>query len=503
MINKKKLSQIIKKEKLNGKKIILCHGVFDLLHIGHIKHFEEASKVADIVVVSITHNKFVKKGNNRPVFDTSLRCEAIEALKFVNYVVVNDKATSIDMIKLLKPNFYFKGPDYKIKKNDPTGMIYEEEKAIKSVGGQLKISKAITFSSSNLINQFGNLYNKDQSNFLSKLRSDKDIANIQLLVSKLKNLKILCIGEAIIDEYVFCEALGKSGKEPVLVLRDIKSEKYSGGVLAIAKHLTDFSENITLVSMLGDKNNHKIFIEKDLNNKIKKRFIIKKNSPTILKKRFVDSVTNNKTLGVYSINDEPLDMINENKLISILEKEIPKHDIVIVSDFGHGFISPKIAKLISKKSSFLSLNAQINAANIGFHTIENYQNVDCLIINEGELRHHFKDRLSNIENLMVKVAEKLNSKKITVTRGSNGVVLYDVIKKSFFSCPAFASKVVDKVGSGDAMLSLLSVFLKMKYSNDLSLLISSFGAAQSVESIGNSKSINKTLLVKSLIHALK
>ena len=80
-------------------------------------------------------------------------------------------------------------------------------------------------------------------------------------------------------------------------------------------------------------------------------------------------------MGVYSINDDKLNKKDEKKLEKTILRLIPKHDLVIVSDFGHGFISKSIARKISNKSKFTALNAQINAANIGYHTMENYKNV--------------------------------------------------------------------------------------------------------------------------------
>ena len=91
----------------------MCHGVFDLLHLGHIKHFEEAKKYGDILVVTITPNKYVSKGPNRPVFNTNQRMEAIASLETVDYVSENKWRDAVETIKLLKPNVYCKGPDYK------------------------------------------------------------------------------------------------------------------------------------------------------------------------------------------------------------------------------------------------------------------------------------------------------------------------------------------------------------------------------------------------------
>ena len=125
-----KLERILLKKR-HKKKIVLCHGVFDLLHVGHIKHFQEAKGYGDILVASITPDKFVQKGPGRPAFRQKLRIEAVAALDVVDYVILNTTPTAIKLIKKIKPNIYCKGPDYKDNKSDITGQIKNEIKAIK------------------------------------------------------------------------------------------------------------------------------------------------------------------------------------------------------------------------------------------------------------------------------------------------------------------------------------------------------------------------------------
>ena len=98
-----------------NKKIVLCHGTFDLLHIGHIRHLERAKLLGDILVVSITADQFVNKGPNRPLFNEQLRSEAIAALGFVDFVTINNNPISVQVIEALKPHFYVKGSDYKAR----------------------------------------------------------------------------------------------------------------------------------------------------------------------------------------------------------------------------------------------------------------------------------------------------------------------------------------------------------------------------------------------------
>ena len=177
-------------------------------------------------------------------------------------------------------------------------MIKEEAKAISSVKGKIKYSTDITFSSSSLLNKYWDIYTDDQKVFISSIENQLKEGNLKKALDKLKNLKVLLIGETILDQYVFTDALGKSGKEPVLAFRELNSEQYVGGAAAVANHLSSFCKNITLLSALGEKGEHENYFKKNLAKNVNAEFIYKSDSPTILKKRFIDVVTNNKTLGV-------------------------------------------------------------------------------------------------------------------------------------------------------------------------------------------------------------
>jgi len=495
-----KISSLKRKQ---NKKIVLCHGVFDLLHIGHIKHFEEAKTYGDILIVTITPDKFVVKGPNRPAFSTNLRLEALQALECVDYVSVNKWATASQTIKSIKPNIYCKGPDYKKRENDITKKIYEEEVAVKSIKGKIKFTNTQSFSSSNLLNNFLQIHSDQQRKYLSNISKKFSFTDIKKIFSDFFSIRVLVIGEAIIDKYVFCEALGKSGKEPILALREIKTEQYYGGSLAISNHLSNFCKSLKLFTMIGQKREYQKDIIKNKAKNISINFFYKSNSPTIVKKRFVDSINKNKILGVYEINDELINIKQQNNIQTHLNKLKGKIDHIIISDYGHGFISERIAKKIIGICKSVSLSAQLNAANLGMHTINKYKKIETLVINEMELRQEMKDRNSLIKKLMKKLTKNIKIKNLIVTRGKNGSILYDKINNEFIECPAFASSVVDKVGAGDAMLSVISIALNIGLDKRLSLLLGSLAAAQSVESMGNSLFVDKNKMLKVIESLIK
>lgn len=129
-------------------KIVLAHGCFDLVHIGHLRHFQAARRFGDLLVVTVTPDKFVAKGQGRPTFDENLRAEMVAALECVGWVAVNRWPTAVETIRLLRPAVYCKGADSRC--NETQG-LRDEREAVESVGGRLEVTNELTFHSSDLI----------------------------------------------------------------------------------------------------------------------------------------------------------------------------------------------------------------------------------------------------------------------------------------------------------------------------------------------------------------
>ena len=288
------LEAVSKKLKKEKKKIVLCHGVFDLLHIGHLNYFKSSKIKGDTLVVSVTPGKFVNKGINRPYNTDNDRIDFLSSIEIIDHIVLNTAATAVNVIEKLKPDYYSKGPDYKNLDKDITGEIKNEIKALKSVKGKIIFTNDRTLSSSKILNSYDNTLNDDQKKFLNFFKTKFDISYINHYLEKIKSLKVTVIGEIILDKYIFCETIGKSGKEPHLVLKELKEEKYLGGVGAIANNIALFCESLKLISYTGKNEGQIKFIKHKLSKKIKKNFIEKKNSPTIEKKRFIDHISKSK-----------------------------------------------------------------------------------------------------------------------------------------------------------------------------------------------------------------
>ena len=492
------------KNKYKKKKLILCHGVFDLLHIGHINYFKAAKKLGDILVVSVTEDKFVNKGPGRPAFKIKDRIGFLKEINCINFVCISNAPTSERIIKNLRPNIYCKGLDYQnvTKKKDRN--LDLEMKALKSVGGKFSVIKEESFSSSKTINDYGlQNFSEDCKQFINLIRKDFKISKIFENLKQIKNKKVLLLGETIIDKYITTEAIGKSGKEPMMVVKKKNDIKFIGGIGYVANLCASFAKKISLVSFLGEIRNEKKFIVNNLNKKISYNFLTKKNSPTIVKTRFLDNYKKSKIIGIYDINDELLSKKEEDKFYRLLKKKLVQNDLVIVTDYGHGIFTDKVRRLISNYRKKIYLNTQINSFNRGYHTVYKYKKVNTLVINESELRYETSDGTSSVVILAKKLRSKVIADNIIVTRGNLGSLFINCKNWSSISCPAFNQKSIDTIGAGDTFLTFSALCLASGMDAKIIMLISSLAAGYSTNQVGNISIFDYKILNKQLNHILK
>ena len=489
------LAKIIASLRAKKRKTVHCHGVFDLLHIGHIRHFEQAKKLGDILVVTVTPDKYVTKGPNHPAFTEDLRAEAIAALDCVDYVAINNWPTAVETIKLLKPDIYAKGTDYKDAQKDYTGKIIDEKTAVKSVGGNIAFTEDIMFSSSSLINKYLPVFPKEVREHLSRFSEQYSVDDVLKYLQNAQSLKVLVVGETIIDEYQYCTAIGKSSKEPVLAAQYLSTERFAGGILAVANHLANFCNEVGILTMLGAKDPQEDFVRQKVSSNVDMMFLYKANSPTIIKRRFVEGYLLQKLFEVYEMNDEELDQKQDRDLCAMLEEAMPQYDVVIVADYGHGMLTRNAVDILCRKAPFLAANTQANAANRGFNTISRYPRADYVCIAEHEIRLEYRNQQGDLRDMILDVSQKLTCGQIVVTRGSHGNICYNE-HEGFVETPAFTRQVVDRMGTGDAVLSLTSLYVAQQAPMAIISFISNVIGAQALATLGHRTSIERAPLFK-------
>ena len=473
-------------------KIVLCHGVFDAFHFGHINHFKKAKKFGDILVVSITDDKFVNKGPGRPIFNSNIRSNLLTNLEIVDYVIISKDYSSLGVLKLVKPNIYAKDVEYQNKKNIFNKTFEIEKKYLKKIKCKLVFTKEPRYSSTSLINAKYITFNSDQLKFIDQIKKRFAFNDIQKLIDKLHNLKLTIVGDSIIDDYIFCQTEGISSKSPTLASVYKYKESYKGGALAVAEMASSLGSKVNLISYSSNtkKNNQ---IVKSLNKKIK--FINVKNLSIPEIHRIVDIGRFDKLHQMYYFDKFRFDEQTFNKLKKSLEKYYSERNLLLAIDFGFGFFDKKFLTLLTKYN--YAVNTHKNSINKYSNLISRYKKKNYFSIN---LREYLYDRridyTSNEKELIKNIKKFEKEKNFSITLGKNGSII--VSGSKVIKCPAFFTKIVDTTGSGDAYFLITSILNKLKIDSELVAFIGNIYAGLHANTIGNKKFVSSDDLLKNI-----
>lgn len=497
-----KLARIVDDLKKKGKKVVLCHGVFDIVHLGHIRHFNQAKEQGDVLITSVTQDKYVKRGPGRPYFTDRLRAETLASLAMTDYVSIVEAPTATDFIRRVRPDVYAKGPDYKSKDKDVTGKIFEEEEAVEAVGGRIFFTDDITFSSSKLINDYLDSYPSRTVKYLKALGKRYPIDYIIDALEGLKKLKVLVIGDTIIDEYHYCSPMGKSSKEHLVANRYESKETFAGGSLATANNAASVCGQVDLITMLGEKKSYQSFIKSKLGANIQPLFFYRPDTGTIIKRRYVSKTQNRKLFEICFMDDRDIAPREEKDVITRLKKVIKNYDLVIVSDYGHGFLTKRIRDLICAKAKYLALNVQTNSANIGFNLVTKYPRANCVCVDELELRYAIHERFSDLRRHVKTICQKLSGGHVIATRGPYGSLCYSP-QEGFHETPAFSSRVVDAIGAGDAFFAYIAPCFAAGMPQEIVSFIGNAVGSLAVQIVCNREPVSSVDLIKFMTRLLK
>lgn len=487
--------------RVQGRRIVQCDGIFDLVHIGHIRHLEAARNAGDFLFVTVTPDRRVNRGPNRPVFSLELRMEALASLEIVDAVVANVWSSAAEAILNLQPDIFARGPDY--QHPDPTvrDSLLAEQAAIEDVKGQYLITRDLSYRSIEVVGQRFSPMSHDAREYLHAFKARHSVGEVLQWLDKARELHVVVVGEAIIDEYQYVEAIGKSSKEPVLATRKLNGEKFAGGALAVANNIAEFVPEVELISLLGSDDENAALAKSHLKDNVVATFIPWIDAPTIVKRRYIESYSFAKLFEVYSMTDEPLPDAIREELDSALSDSVSAADVVVAIDFGHGMMSPSTIDLMCGRSRFLALNVQSNAGNHGFHTLSKYQRADFFSATENELRLEARDRYGSLRSLIKDVAGLLAASSAIVTRGKFGCLCF-AIDDDTIEIPSLATEVVDRIGAGDAFFSVASLLAALDAPIELVGFTGNAASAQAVATIGHQRFLDRQILinnVKSLI----
>ncbi len=467
------------------KSVIMCHGTFDIVHPGHVRHLLYAKSKADLLIASLTCDDHIKKANFRPFVPEDLRAINLAALEIVDYVIVDREPTPLKNITMLQPDYFAKGYEY-----GSTGLppkTQEEKNAVEAYGGQIIFTPGdIVYSSSHIIESFPPNLSTEKLIMLLDAEgiSFKDLHHA---VDAMKGVKVHVVGDTIIDSYTHTTLIGGMTKTPTMSVRFEEKQDFVGGAGIVAKHINAAGADVTFstvlgVDALGD------FALDDLTKAGVKCLPIKdKTRPTINKNAIIAGtyhLLKIDTLDNRSISEEIVRKLSDQ----IVEA---KPEIVVFSDFRHGmFNRDTIGPLTAAIPEGIMKIADSQVASRWGNILE-FQGFDLITPNEREARFALGDQDSVVRPLGLELYRRANCKLLILKMGERGLLTYRGMPKAeedvraFFAVDTFCQNVVDAVGAGDALLAYASLALKVTGKAVIASVLGSVAAALACEQEGN------------------
>ncbi len=480
------------------RKVIMCHGTFDLVHPGHIRHLIYAKSKAHILVASLTADTHIEKANNRPFVPEELRAMNLAALEVVDYVVVDPDAKPLRNLAIIQPDYFAKGYEYGQGGIHPRTL--EEKDVVESYGGELLFTPGdIVYSSSAIIESARP--NLAQHKLASLM--DAEGLNFQHLrdtVRSFAGVRVHILGDTIVDSYTYCTLIGGNTKTPTFSMKFEHQANFVGGAGIVAKHMKRARADVTFTTVLGGDAAQQ-FVLKDLDNYgVRCQAVIDETRPTTQKNVFIAG--GYRMLKVDSVDNRSI----SEKIVNTFCRDLQKTtaDVAVFSDFRHGIFNASTIPQLTDAIPAGPLRVADSQVATRWGNILDFQGFDLITPNEREARFALGDQDSIVRPLALDLYRRAHCKYLILKLGERGLITYrtpDPNVRSFFTLDSFAGSdgahVVDAVGAGDALLAYATLALKVSGNPVIASILGSVAAAMACECDGN-KPIDPEALIKRL-----
>jgi rfaE bifunctional protein kinase chain/domain len=468
-----------------ARKVIMCHGVFDVVHPGHLRHLIYAKSKADILVASLTADLHITKGTFRPHVPQDLRALNLAAFELVDYVLIDANDKPLENLRIIQPDFFAKGYEYNANVGGLSEKTQEEVDVMAAYGGEIIFTPGdIVYSSSKLIES------QPPNIGMDKLLTLMDTAGITFdilknTIAKFNSLKVHVIGDTIVDTFTQCAMIGGQTKTPTMSVLFQERKDYIGGAAVVAEHLCASGAKVVFSTVLGDDALRDFVLAGLGKSGVEVHAIIDHTRPTTNKNAIVAGgyrLLKVDTLDNRSISDDIQAKLAES--IATVEA-----NAVVFSDFRHGIfnrrtIPPLVAAI--PDSMFKVADSQVASR---WGNITEFQNFDLLTPNEREARFALADQDSGIRPLASRLYDAAKCKMLLMKLGDRGVITcrsddHEALD-SFFVVDSFVRRVADAVGAGDALLAYATLSMLATKDPVVATIIGSIAAALECEVDGN------------------
>lgn len=499
ILSHKQLITARERARAAGLKVVQCHGCFDIVHPGHLRHLRHARAQGDILLVSITGDSLVNKGTGRPLIPQELRAENLAALDCVDWVYIEPRPTAVELLAEVQPDVYVKGREYEFNA-DPR--FKAEQETVTRHGGRVVFSSGdVVFSSTALIaalEQSADPYHARMKALLATPELEGE--QLSRLIGSFRGKRCIVFGDTILDTYILCDRPDVAGESPIMTLRPVERRQYDGGAAIIARHLAAMGAQPTLITGLPDTAEAAAVRQRLVADGISVRSVTI-DTPIAEKQRFL--VGGQKVMKLDLIERIELDVARQAELVGVAADAAAEQggaDAAIIADFGLGLLTHscvgRLCAALRPKAAVLAGDVSGRRSNL-----RAMRDMDLICPSESEIRDAFRLFDQGLPMVAWRLLSDTRSRSAIVTMGAEGLIAFERLpgaaapgsrnqegwetRLKAEHVPAMSTHAIDALGCGDALLSAATLALCSGAGMLPGAFLGAIAAAVQVQRLGN------------------
>jgi rfaE bifunctional protein kinase chain/domain len=459
-------------------RIVFVSGNFNIVHPGHLRLLQFAAECGDVLVVGVTRDDA-----HAVLVPRELRLAGVAAIGIVSHVVALPGAVA-DFVAELKPDIVVKGSEYEDRDNP-------ERAVVDAYGGRLLFgSGEARFSSFDLLEselretEFRSI--RKPADFRD--RHQFGLNGLRDLVGRFSDLKVVVLGDLIVDDYIACEPLGMSQEDPTIVVSPIHSDRFVGGAGIVAAHASGLGARTHFISVVGQDATADFASDALRRYGVNAQLIIDDSRPTTLKQRYR---ANGKTLlRVSHLRQHPIgDDVAESILVAV-EQALDSSHLLVFSDFNYGCLPQDLVDAVIQRCRHKGIMMVADSqASSQIGDVSRFKGMHLVTPTEHEARLSMRDSTSGLVVLAEKLREHSKAAQVFITLGAEGLLINAPSGRGdeyqTDQVPAMNRHAKDVSGAGDSLLVTASMALAAGATVWQSAYLGSIAAACQVGRMGN------------------
>jgi len=459
-----------------GGTVVFVSGNFNIIHPGHLRLLNFAAECGDLLVVGVNADNM-----GVPLLPQQLRLEGVRSIGIVDYAFTLP-AHPEAFICQLKPAFVVKGKEHEDAFN-------REQAAMDEYGGTLLFcSGESRFSSFDLLHQeLQGGYSPIVKPADYARRHGFTDADLIPIVRRFAELKVVVVGDLIVDEYVSCDALGMSQEDPTLVVRPFMTDRFIGGAGIVAAHARGLQARVDYFGVTGRDEIARYAARTLKKFKVNAHLIEDRSRPTTLKQRFRSG---GKTLlRVSHLRQHDIGADFAASLHDRIEAVLDGVDLLIFSDFNYGVLpQPLVDRLIATCRARGIMMVADSQASSQISDVSRFKGMQLLTPTEREARLAVHDTQSGLVVLAEKLEKAARAEHVVLTLGAEGVLIHAPREGEAVitdRLEAFNHAPKDVSGAGDSLLTCTAMALAVGADIWKASYLGAIAAACQVGRVGN------------------